>query len=135
MHYSNIPLGFPGGSVVKNLPANPGDMGSIPGSGRSPGGRNGSLLLYSCLGNPMDRGAWKTKAHGIGASQVVLGLRNPPASIGDVKTWFHSQVRKIPWRRTWQPTPKVLPGESHGQRSLEGYSPQGCKELDKTEVT
>ena len=43
--------------------------------------------------------------------------------------WF----RKIPWRRKWQPTPVFLPGESHGQRSLVGYSPQGCKELDMTE--
>ena len=49
---------FPGGSGVKNLPANAGDtrdMGSIPGSGRSPGGGNGNLLQYSCLKNPMDR--------------------------------------------------------------------------------
>ena len=42
---------------VKNLPANAGDMGSIPGSGRSPGEKNGNPLQYSCLGNPMDRGA------------------------------------------------------------------------------
>ena len=53
--------GFPGGSVVKNLPANAGDagdVGSIPGSRRSPGVGNGNPLQYSCLGNPMDRGAW-----------------------------------------------------------------------------
>ena len=50
-------MGFPGGSVVKNLPANAGDTGSIPGSERSPGGGNGSPLQYSCLENPMDRGA------------------------------------------------------------------------------
>ena len=42
-------------------------------------------------------------------------------------------VRMIPWRREWQPTPVFLPGESHGQRSLAGYSPQGHKELDTTE--
>ena len=41
---------------------------------------------------------------------------------------FDPWVGKIPWRRAWQPTPVSLPGESHGQRSLEGYSPQGCKE-------
>ena len=46
-----------------------------------------------------------------------------------------SCVGKIPWRRAWQPTPVFLPGESCGQRSLAGYSPQGCKELDMTEVT
>ena len=44
-------------------------------------------------------------------------------------------VRKIPWRRAWQPTPVFLPGESHGQRSLEGYSPWGRKESDTTEAT
>ena len=43
---------------------------------------------------------------------------------------FHPWVRKIPWRRKWQPTPVFLPGESHGQSSLEGYSPWGLKELD-----
>ena len=41
--------------------------------------------------------------------------------------------RTIPWRRAWQPTPVFLPGESHGQRNLEGYSPQSCKELDTTD--
>ena len=51
---------FPGGSVEKNPPANAGDTGgsgSIPGSGRSPGGRNGNSFQYYCLENPMDRGA------------------------------------------------------------------------------
>ena len=66
-------MGFSGGSVVKNPPANAGGEGSSPGSGRSP------------------------------------------------------------WRRKWQPTPVFLCGESHGQRSLEGYSLQGCKESDTTE--
>ena len=48
---------FPGGSVVKNLPANAGDTGSIPGSGRFPGKGDGNPLQYSCLENPIDRGA------------------------------------------------------------------------------
>jgi len=47
--------------------------------------------------------------------------------------WFDPPVRKIPWRREWQSTPVFLPGEFHGQRSLAGYSPWGCKELDTTE--
>ena len=54
-------MGFPGGSVVKNPPANArdeGDVGSVPGLGRSPGVGNGNPVLYSSLGNPMDRGAW-----------------------------------------------------------------------------
>ena len=58
-------MGFPVALVVKNLPANAGDTrdaGSIPGLGRSPGEGHGYLLQCSCLGNPMDRGAWKTTA-------------------------------------------------------------------------
>ena len=50
-------LGFPSGSVIKNLPASAGDMGTIPGSGRYPGRGNGNSLQNSCLGNLMDRGA------------------------------------------------------------------------------
>ena len=50
-------MGFLGGSVVKNPPANAGDAGSVPGSGRSPGEGNGNPLQYSCMENPMDRGA------------------------------------------------------------------------------
>ena len=55
--------GFPGGSVVKNPPANAGDPGSIPGLGRSPGEGNGTPLQHSCLENPMDRGAWRETVH------------------------------------------------------------------------
>ena len=52
-------LGFPGGSVGKESTCNVGDLGSIPGLGRSPGGGHGNPLQYSCLENPMDRGAWR----------------------------------------------------------------------------
>ena len=58
--------------VVKNLPASAGDAGSIPGSGRSPGGRNDNPLQYSCLGNPMDRGAWQATVHRIAKSWTRL---------------------------------------------------------------
>ena len=58
-------------------------------------------------------------------------VKNPPASTGDVGLIPGSG--KIPWRREWQPTPVFVPGESHGQRSLEGYSSWGHKELDTTE--
>ena len=54
-----------GGSVVKNPPANAGDVGSVLGSGRSPGEGKGNPLQYSCLGNPMDRGAWQATVHGV----------------------------------------------------------------------
>ena len=56
---------FPGGSVVKNPPASVGDMGSVPRLGRSAGGGHGNPLRYSCLGNPMDRGAWRATVHGV----------------------------------------------------------------------
>ena len=51
--------------MVKNPPANAGDAGSIPGSGRSPEEGNGNPLQCSCLGNPMDRGAWRATVHGV----------------------------------------------------------------------
>ena len=66
-------MGLPRGSVEKNLPANKGDtgdMGSVPGSGRSPGEGNGSPLQYSCRENPMNRGAWWATVHGVPESQV-----------------------------------------------------------------
>ena len=59
--------------VVKNLPANSGDIkdvGSIPGLGRSPGEGNGNPLQYSCLENPMDRGAWRAAIHGVAKSRT-----------------------------------------------------------------
>ena len=61
--------GFLGGSVVKYPPANAGDVGLISGSGRSPGEGNGNPLQYSCLGNPMDRGAWQATAHRVPKSK------------------------------------------------------------------
>ena len=51
-------MGFPGGSVVKNLPASAGAMGSIPGSGGAPGEESGNPLQSPCLGNPANREAW-----------------------------------------------------------------------------
>ena len=62
-------IGLPVGLVVKNPPTNAGDVGSIPGSGRSPGGGHGHPLQYSCLGNPMDRGAWRATVHGVSRRQ------------------------------------------------------------------
>ena len=59
-------------SVVKNPPANAGDMGSTPGSGRPPGERNGNPLQYSCLGNPMDRVGWWATVHGVIKNQSQL---------------------------------------------------------------
>ena len=60
--------------MVRNLPANAGDIrdtGSIPGSGRSPGEGNGNPFQYSCLENPMDRGAWRAMVHGVAESDMT----------------------------------------------------------------
>ena len=58
-------MDFPGVSVVKNLPASAGDSGSVPGLGRLLGEGNGNPLQYSCLGNPVERGAWRAAVHGL----------------------------------------------------------------------
>ena len=66
--------------VVKNPPANAGDIrdvGSIPGSGRSPGGEHGNPLQYSCLENPMDSGAWRDIVHGVAQSRTRLKQLRP----------------------------------------------------------
>jgi len=68
-----VSSGFPGGSVVKNPLANArdtGDVGSIPGLGRSPGGGNDNTLQYSCLENPMDRGTWWATVSEVEKSQT-----------------------------------------------------------------
>ena len=65
-------MGFPGGSEVKVSACNAGDVGSIPGSGRSPGEGNVSPLQYSCLENPMDGGAWWATVHGVAKSRTRL---------------------------------------------------------------
>ena len=65
-------MGLPGSWAVKNPPANAGDSGSIPGLGRFPGEGNGNPLQYSCLGNPMEGGAWWATVHGVTKSQTPL---------------------------------------------------------------
>ena len=68
------------------------------------------------------------------ASQVALAATNLPANAGDVRdSGSIPGSGRSPGGRAWQPTPVLLPGESHGQRSLEGYYPWGHKELDTTE--
>ena len=69
-----LPGASQGALVVKNPSANAGDardMGMIPGSGRSPGGRHGNPLQYSCPENPMDRGAWQATVHGAAESNIT----------------------------------------------------------------
>ena len=70
------------------------------------------------------------------ASQVALVVKNLLANSGDIRDMgLIPESGNIPWRRTWQPTPVSLPGESHGQRSLVGSSPWGRKESDTAEGT
>ena len=84
------PQGFEVGSVVKNLPADirdSGEAGSIPGSGRSPGGEHGNSLQYSCLENPMERGAWQATVHGVGSKE------------SDTTEWLTSICCTVWWTR------------------------------------
>ena len=65
-------LGFPCAADNKEIACNVGDLGSIPGLERSAGEGTGNLLQYSCLENPMDRGAWQARVHGVARSQTRL---------------------------------------------------------------
>ena len=67
---------FPGGSDGKESACNAGDPASIPGSGKSPGEGHGYPLQYSCLENPVDRGAWRATVHGIAESDMTEQLSN-----------------------------------------------------------
>ena len=142
--------GFPSGSAGKESACNAGDLGSIPGLGRSPGEGNGNPLQCSWLGNPRGGGAWWAAVYGVAQSPTRLKQLSSSSSsksyIGLLRpfSWqriclqcgrpgFNPWFGKIPWKRKWQPTPVFLPGESHGQRSLVGYSPRGHREVDTTE--
>jgi len=74
-----LQLSIPHGSVVKNPPANAGDVGSIHESGRSPGEGNGNPLKYSCLGNPKDKGVWWATVHGLQRVRHDLATRQQQA--------------------------------------------------------
>ena len=95
-------------------------MSAIPGSGRSTGGGLGNLLQCSCLENPMDRRAWRSTVHGVTKSWTWLKW------LSTIQVYTYSSI--LAWR-----IPVFLPGEFHGQRSLQGYSPWGCKELELNE--
>ena len=71
-HFSIVTLGFPGGSDGKASACSAGDLGSIPGSGISPGEGNGNPVQYSCLENPMDGGAWQAIVHEVTKSGIRL---------------------------------------------------------------
>ena len=112
--------------VVKNPSANTGDIrdtGSIPGSERSPGKGNGNWFQYSCLENPMDSGAWWATVHRIAKGRIW------PKRLSST----HTIMLRYEKRRQCHPTPVLLPGKSHGWRSLVGCSPWGRYESDTTE--
>ena len=99
-------MGFPGGSAGKESTCNVGNLSSIPGLGGHPGEGTAYPLQYSGLENSMD-----CMVHEVAKSWTRLGD-------------FHClSIRNIFWRRKWQPIPEPLPGKSHGQRILAGYSP------------
>ena len=79
-------MDFPGGSDSKASVYNAGDLGSIPGSGRSPAEGNGNPLQYSCLGNLMDRGAWRATVHGVTKNQTRLSMRAESSSLQTVSS-------------------------------------------------
>ena len=85
-----------------------------------------------------DREAWRTTVHGVTKSRIWLSNWTTPVPgaqwlricLPVQETWVNPWVGKIPWRRKWQPTPVFLPGKSHGQRRLTGYSSWGCKRVE-----
>ena len=81
---------LPGSSAGKNLPAKVGDTGSIPGLGRSPGGRNGNPLQYSCLRSPTDKEAWQATVHAVPKSQTQLSKETTTTNQVDEYSWGKS---------------------------------------------
>ena len=135
-------MGFPGGAVLKNMPANEGDagdMGWIPGSGRSPGGGNGNLLQYSCLQSAMDRGmhlgGYSTWGYKTQDSPKQAKMHCPKMYL----TWLWKQE----FRKTLgHPTPSCLIGGGgdgrHGRNVVEGIeieTNRGIKVGGKTNST
>ena len=137
LFFAIITVGFCCSSGDEESTCDVGDLGSIPGSGRSPRERNGNPLQYSCLENLMDGGAWWATVHGVAKSRTRLSdftfnlkicLFGCYSLLPAQTLWGHGPLFTcVPltykdtfmyWRRKWQPTPVFLPGESQGRGSL-----------------
>ena len=117
-HYkTGFIAGFPGGSVVKNPPANVGNTGSNPGLGRSPGEGNGNPLQYSSMGNPMGRGAWQARVHGVPKNQTQFSDSTTTKPI-------KSQERSTYLFSIWYPTLYLYLCFSSVLKTLLPLSPQ-----------
>ena len=129
--------------MVKNLSANAGDLCSIPKSRRSPGEENGNSFQYSCLGNPMNRGAWRAIIQRVQKSQTSLNhwacrcksgfpwwLRSKEFACHCRRCGFHPWAREDPLKKEMAVHSVFLPEKSHRQRSLVGYSPRGHKRAE-----
>ena len=86
---------IPPSSVGKESTCNAGDLGLIPGSGRSPGEGNGNPLQHPCLENPMNRGAWQATVHGVARVGHDLATKPPPAALnrGVILVFFRTTLR------------------------------------------
>ena len=112
VHYS----GSPCGSVVKNLPANAGDMCLIPEAGISAGEGNNNPLQYSCLENPMDRGAWWAKVHGVTKSRTRL--RDFTFTFRNILVYFHLWSKTVHLPFTVQSPIKTLKEDKTKSRAV-----------------
>ena len=88
--------GFPGSSLVKDLPANAGDTGSNLGSEGCPGGGNGYPLHYFCLLNSMNRGAWQATVHGVSKKWTQLGIHTHTHTHTHTQTHYHLGICELP---------------------------------------
>ena len=131
-------MGFPGGSGGKESACSAGDLDSIPGLGRCPGGGHGNPLQYSCMENPMDRGAWQAMVHRVTKiwtwlkrlSTMVAQWKNLPAV---QETWVRAPARRFPGERNGNPLHYLCWRNPMDRRSLVGYDSWGRKESDVTE--
>ena len=128
--------------MVKNLPADAGDVkrhGFDPWVGKTPWRREWQPTpVFLPREYHGQRSRWAT-VHGVTKSQPWLKwlrtYNGKKPACQRRRHMFDSWVRKIPWSRKWQPTPVFVPGKLHGERSLLGYSPWGCKRVRHHLVT